>query len=180
MGQGKRQIYGSQIARDQETNVYYVSPLEDPDHVDQRSAEAGPGPLADNVNRWQSKWDREQYKKDLPTLEEKIIQGPINRKEKAVEQGIDTEAKTAIEKEEKKGPEDRAEKIPEPPIFETPKAKENEDDLPYYKSGAYMPFMDYLEELLNEKDISKAFLVFNKAGQVIDLNWLNIRKKLGL
>lgn len=72
LGQGKRQIYGSQIARDQETHVYYVSPLEDPDHVDQRRAEVGLGPLADYVNRWQIKWNIEQYKKDLPTLEEKI------------------------------------------------------------------------------------------------------------
>lgn len=72
LGQGKRQIYGSQIARDQETHFYYVSPLEDPDHVDQRRAEVGLGPLADYVNRWQIKWDIEQYKKDLPTLEAKI------------------------------------------------------------------------------------------------------------
>ncbi len=70
LGQGKRQIYGSQIGRDPETQIYYVSPLEDPDNVDKRRAEVGLGPLSKYVSRWQIKWDVEQYKKDLPKLEE--------------------------------------------------------------------------------------------------------------
>jgi hypothetical protein len=72
LGQGKRQIYGSQIGRDPETQIYYVSPLEDPNNVDKRRAEVGLGPLAEYVNYWQMKWDVEQYKKDLPKLEEKM------------------------------------------------------------------------------------------------------------
>jgi hypothetical protein len=71
LGQGKRQIYGSQIGRDPETQIYYVSPLEDPDNVDKRRAEVGLGPLSEYINHWQIKWDVEQYKKDLPKLEEK-------------------------------------------------------------------------------------------------------------
>ena len=71
LGQGKRQIYGSQIGRDSETQIYYVSPLEDPENVDKRRAEVGLGPLSDYVRRWHIKWDVEQYKKDLPKLEEK-------------------------------------------------------------------------------------------------------------
>ena len=71
LGQGKRQIYGSQIGRDPETQIYYVSPLEDPDNVDKRRAEVGLGPLSEYVSHWQIKWDVEQYKKDLPKLEEK-------------------------------------------------------------------------------------------------------------
>jgi len=71
LGQGKRQIYGSQIGRDPETQIYYVSPLEDPDNVDKRRYEVGLGPLSDYVSHWQIKWDVEQYKKDLPKLEEK-------------------------------------------------------------------------------------------------------------
>jgi len=71
LGQGKRQIYGSQIGRDSKTLVYHVSPLEDPDNVDKRRAEVGLGPLAEYVNHWQIKWDVERYKKDLPELEEK-------------------------------------------------------------------------------------------------------------
>jgi len=71
LGQGKRQIYGSQIGRDPETQIYYVSPLKDPENVDKRRAEVGLGPLSDYVSNWQIKWDVEQYKKDLPKLEEK-------------------------------------------------------------------------------------------------------------
>jgi len=74
LGQGKRQIYGSQIWRDQETQAYYVAPLEDPANVDKRRAEVKLGPLAEYVNRWQIKWDVEQYIKDLPTLEAKTKQ----------------------------------------------------------------------------------------------------------
>jgi len=72
--QGKKQIYGSQIGRDLETQLYYVSPLEDPDNVDKRRAEVGLQPLAEYVSHWQIKWDIEKYKKDLPKLEEKTKQ----------------------------------------------------------------------------------------------------------
>ena len=68
---GKKQIYGSQIGRDNETKLYYVSPLEDPDNVDIRRAEVGLQPLADYISHWQIKWNIEQYKKDLPTIEAK-------------------------------------------------------------------------------------------------------------
>jgi len=71
LGQGKRQIYGSQIGRDPDTQIYYVLPLEDPDNVDKRRTEVGLGILAEYVNHWQIKWDIDQYKKDLPKLEEK-------------------------------------------------------------------------------------------------------------
>ena len=67
--QGKKQIYGSQIGRDNETKLYYVSCLEDPDNVDERRAKVGLQPLAEYVSKWQIKWDVEQYKRDLPLLE---------------------------------------------------------------------------------------------------------------
>lgn len=69
--QGKKQIYGSQIGRDPETQEYFISPLEDPDNVDKRRSEVGLGPLSEYVNHWQIKWDVEQYKKDLPRIVEK-------------------------------------------------------------------------------------------------------------
>lgn len=69
--QGKRQIYGSQIGQDTETRAYYILPLEEPDNVDKRRAEVGLNPLAEYVAGWQIKWDVEQYKKELPKLEEK-------------------------------------------------------------------------------------------------------------
>lgn len=71
LAQGKRQIYGSQIGRNPETQAYYLSPLEDPDNVDKRRADVGLGPLAEYLTQWNIIWDVEQYKKDLPKLEEK-------------------------------------------------------------------------------------------------------------
>lgn len=71
LGEGKRQIYGSQIGRDQENQVDYVLPLEDPDNVDKRRAEVGLGPLAEYVKNWDIVWDVEEYKKKLPELEAK-------------------------------------------------------------------------------------------------------------
>lgn len=69
MRNGKRQRYGSQVARDQETGANYLSPLEDPDHVDERRAGVGLGPLADYLQRMGMTWDVEAYKKQLPELE---------------------------------------------------------------------------------------------------------------
>lgn len=63
LAQGKKQVYGSQIGFDPATNKSYVLPLEDPDHVDERRASMGLGPLADYVRRWQIVWDVEAYKK---------------------------------------------------------------------------------------------------------------------
>jgi hypothetical protein len=71
LDEGKRQVYGSQIGRDNETNKNFVLPLDDPDNVDKRRAEAGLGPLADYVKRWDIIWNVEEYKKQLPGLEEK-------------------------------------------------------------------------------------------------------------
>jgi hypothetical protein len=67
--QGKRQIYGSQISWNMKTNEYYVLPLDDPDNVDKRRAAVGLPPLADYISTWNLKWDVEQYKKDLPSIE---------------------------------------------------------------------------------------------------------------
>lgn len=70
--EGRRQIYGSQIGWDVETNGNYVLPLDDPDNVDKRRAEVGLGLLADYVKRWDIIWNVEEYKKQLPALEEKL------------------------------------------------------------------------------------------------------------
>ena len=69
--QGEKQIYGSQIERDPETGEYYVSPLIDPDNVDQRRAEVGLGPIQDYISNWGLTWDAEAYKQQLPELEAK-------------------------------------------------------------------------------------------------------------
>lgn len=68
--QGRKQIYGSQIGGDPETGICYVLPLEDPDNVDKRRTEVGLPPLSEYVIQYQINWDVEQYKKDLPGIEE--------------------------------------------------------------------------------------------------------------
>lgn len=69
LGEGKKQVYGSQIGMDQKTGKYYVSPLEDPDNVDKRRADVGLGPLSEYVRNWQLEWNVEEYKKQLPQIE---------------------------------------------------------------------------------------------------------------
>lgn len=68
--EGKKQIYGSQIGTNPTTKKQYVLPLEDPDNVDKRRTEVGLGTLADYVKNWNITWNAEQYKKDLPEIEE--------------------------------------------------------------------------------------------------------------
>jgi hypothetical protein len=73
--QGRRQIYGTQLAFDEATGESYVEPLEDPDNVDKRRAEAGLEPLQDYLSGVGMKWDPEEYKKKLPSIEAKYKQG---------------------------------------------------------------------------------------------------------
>lgn len=61
-----RQIYGSNVRYDQETQQYYVGPLEDPDNVDKRRKEIGIQPLGEYLKYFKIKWDVETYKKELP------------------------------------------------------------------------------------------------------------------
>lgn len=63
--QGKKQIYGSQMAQNPKSGAYYVSPLEDPKNVDKRRAEVQLRPIAEYVKQFGIKWSLEQYRKDL-------------------------------------------------------------------------------------------------------------------
>ena len=71
LDEGKRQVYGSQIGFDKDTGNYYILPLEDPDHVDERRKKVRLSPIADYVGHWDIMWDVEQYKAQLPALEAK-------------------------------------------------------------------------------------------------------------
>jgi hypothetical protein len=71
IGEGRRQVYGSQVGIDEKTGEYYVLPLDDPDNVDARRAAVGLGPLKDYVANWGLTWDAEAYKKKLPEIEAK-------------------------------------------------------------------------------------------------------------
>lgn len=69
MRKGKRQIYGSQIAVDQATGEKYLSPVEDPDRLDERRAEVGLEPIADYLDRFDMTWNLDAYKARLQELE---------------------------------------------------------------------------------------------------------------
>lgn len=71
LGLGKKQIYGSQIGRDQTTGEFYVLPLEDPANVDKRRGEMNLGSLANYVSHWNIVWNVEEYIKKLPEIEAK-------------------------------------------------------------------------------------------------------------
>jgi hypothetical protein len=65
LGEGRKQTYGSQIGRDEKTGKYYVLPLEDPDHVDERREKVGLGKLAAYAKRWDIIWNVEEHKKEM-------------------------------------------------------------------------------------------------------------------
>ena len=71
LGQGERQVYGSQIGYDEAQDAYYVLPLQDPLKVDERRAKVGLPPLAEYVSNWDIEWDAEAYLEKLPELEGK-------------------------------------------------------------------------------------------------------------
>jgi hypothetical protein len=66
--QGDRQIYGSQIGRNNETGESYVLPLTDPENVNQRRAEVGLGPIEDYVSYFGFEWDLEKHKSRIEKL----------------------------------------------------------------------------------------------------------------
>lgn len=70
LGQGKKQIYGSQISQDPNTSEYYVSPLEDPDNVDLRRKSVGLGELKHYVSQWGISWNVQDYKINLSKYED--------------------------------------------------------------------------------------------------------------
>lgn len=71
LGRGEKQIYGSQIGRDEVTGEYYVLPLFDPDNVDKRRKEVGLDPIQVYLYNWGITWNVEEYKKKLLEIEEK-------------------------------------------------------------------------------------------------------------
>jgi len=62
LGLGKRQVYGSQIAREPETGQYYVLPLIEPEKVNERRAEVGLGTIEDYIGIWKMTWNVETHK----------------------------------------------------------------------------------------------------------------------
>ena len=69
--QGERQIYGSQIGYDEEAGEYYVSPLIEPEKVNERRAEVGLGTIEEYVSNWGMTWDLEKHKERTRKIESK-------------------------------------------------------------------------------------------------------------
>jgi hypothetical protein len=67
--EGRKQTFGSQLVIDTDTKLAYILPLEDPENVDLRRLSVGLQPMKLYVANWQIKWDVDQYKKDLPTID---------------------------------------------------------------------------------------------------------------
>jgi hypothetical protein len=61
-GQGKKQIYGTQMGRNKETGEYFVKSLIDPDNVDRRREKIGLGTLANYYCHGRITWDLEKHK----------------------------------------------------------------------------------------------------------------------
>ena len=59
LGEGKEQIYGSQIYRD-EDGSFYVKDLMEPEYVNQRRKEVGLEPIEDYLKNWGIEWTVEQ------------------------------------------------------------------------------------------------------------------------
>jgi hypothetical protein len=72
LGQGKPQIYGSQIWSNPETGELFVAPLIDPENVDSRRAEVGLDSLSSYIGNWQLKWNIEEYLEKLPEYEKML------------------------------------------------------------------------------------------------------------
>ena len=66
---GRKQTYGSQVSGDDKGG--YLAPMIDPDHVDERRASVGLGPLAGYLQNFEMTWDVAEYKKQLPDIEKR-------------------------------------------------------------------------------------------------------------
>jgi hypothetical protein len=83
IGKGEKQIYGTQIGVDLETNISYVLPLIDPINMDKRRKEIGLQPLKEYLSMFNITWNPEEYIKELPEIEIKYKnQRDKNHKEK--------------------------------------------------------------------------------------------------
>ncbi|MBU2929724.1 MULTISPECIES: DUF6624 domain-containing protein [Flavobacteriaceae] len=60
MMDGKPQIYGSQISKNQDTGEWMIYDLKEPENVDKRRTEVGLGPLSEYVKNWNIEFNVEQ------------------------------------------------------------------------------------------------------------------------
>jgi len=60
-GDGKMQIYGSQVSRNQETNEFFFAPIEEPYKVDSLRQAVGLGPLTKYAQNWDFEYDPDKH-----------------------------------------------------------------------------------------------------------------------
>lgn len=77
LGQGKKQIYGSQIVWDEKKQTNVIAPIEDEPNVDKRRASVGLEPLADYVSYWGIVYKKQEASpattnKQLPAVDQKL------------------------------------------------------------------------------------------------------------
>jgi hypothetical protein len=65
---GEHQIYGTQLAMDDQSKDPYVLPLKDPTNVDNRRLKMGLNTMQENLNRWNLTWNVNDYIKSLPDI----------------------------------------------------------------------------------------------------------------
>lgn len=63
LGQGKPQIYGSQVNTNKETGEYYFSEIAQPFKVDSLRGTVGLGPLQEYADHWDFQWDPVKHSK---------------------------------------------------------------------------------------------------------------------
>ena len=69
LAQGKKQIYGSQIGRDSITGERYVSPMKEPEKVNERRSAVGLGPIEEYVKKYGIIWDPEKHRARVEEME---------------------------------------------------------------------------------------------------------------
>jgi len=70
LGLGEKQIYGSQLARNEETGGYYFSPMENPYKIDSIRATVGLGPIQAYADNWDFTFDIEEHLEIWAEIEE--------------------------------------------------------------------------------------------------------------
>lgn len=59
--QGKKQVYGSQVSRDPDTEEHFFLPIENPMKIDSIRESVGLGPLQQYADNWEFIWDPEKH-----------------------------------------------------------------------------------------------------------------------
>jgi len=71
IGNGEKQIYGSQLQYSKDEQNYIVSPMIDPENVDRRRASMGLEPMSEYLKFWNLTWDIENYNRQIKKIEKK-------------------------------------------------------------------------------------------------------------